>query len=77
MLRSLAGAKPPKAIIASSFAAPDGYRVYTDWSQITQDNIDARVWEGIHLRSTDVYSAGFGKRIAAAALTADGDTPAP
>lgn len=76
VLRTLVGPRPPKPIVAASTATPAGYRVYDDWSQVTQDNVDARVWEGIHLRSTDVSSVAYGKRIAAAALTTDGETPA-
>ncbi|MCW3039853.1 MAG: phosphoesterase PA-phosphatase [Solirubrobacterales bacterium] len=68
VLTALVGPKPLAPITVTSTASPNYYRTYTQWSQITQDNIDARVWEGVHLRSTDVYSAGLGGQIAAAAL---------
>jgi len=70
VLRALAGPKPAKPItITTPPNVPTrAWATYTDWSQPTQDNINARVWEGIHLRSTDTASVAFGKQIAEAAL---------
>jgi hypothetical protein len=69
-LTTLVGPGPAKPITITSPALPGVYRTYGTWAQVTQDNIDARVWSGIHLRSTDVTSAAFGKSVAAAALKA-------
>ena len=70
--RALIGPAPKQPITITSPATPGVYPTYTDWSQPTQENIDARVWEGIHLRSTDTASVTFGKEVAAAALKAAG-----
>jgi hypothetical protein len=76
-LTTLVGPRPAKPIVATSLTAPGIYRTYAEWSQATQDNIDARVWEGIHLRSTDVIGAAFGRTVATAALKAAGITGPP
>ena len=67
-LAALFGAKPKAQFTITSSALPGTYRNYDAWSTLTQENVDARVWSGIHLRSTDVTSVAFGKSIAAAAL---------
>jgi hypothetical protein len=36
----------------------------TPWSQLTQDNIDARVWTGIHYRFSDETGAHLGRQVA-------------
>jgi hypothetical protein len=35
---------------------------------VTRENIDARVWSGIHYRSTDLVGARLGARVAAFGL---------
>jgi hypothetical protein len=70
VFRALVGPRPASPITISSSASPTVFHTYDDWAQPTQENVDARVWEGIHLRSTDVASVAFGKQIAAAALKA-------
>jgi hypothetical protein len=70
VFRALVGARPAKPITISSSATPTVFHTYDDWAQPTQENVDARVWEGIHLRSTDVASVAFGKTVAEAALKA-------
>jgi hypothetical protein len=72
VFRALVGPRPAAPITIASTTTPAVFATYTDWSQPTQDNIDARVWEGIHLRSTDVASAAFGRSVAQAALRAAG-----
>jgi hypothetical protein len=37
----------------------------TRWSQITQETIDGRVWEGVHYRFSDEAAANLGKQVAA------------
>ncbi|MFD4412749.1 hypothetical protein [Streptomyces sp. NPDC058476] len=39
-------------------------RTYTAWSQLSQDNLDARVYSGIHTRSADEAGLILGKRVA-------------
>ena len=41
-----------------------GKRRYTRWQQIVEENIDARVWAGVHFRSADVAGADLGRRVA-------------
>jgi hypothetical protein len=37
----------------------------TPWSVLTQDNVDARVWAGVHFRFSDEVGAALGRRVAA------------
>lgn len=53
---------------ATSMATPDAPITYRSWRQTTQDNVDARVWSGIHSRSTDEVTRGYGTEIATAPL---------
>ncbi|MFF4394551.1 vanadium-dependent haloperoxidase [Streptomyces sp. NPDC001480] len=48
----------------TSPTAPGVTRTYTAWSQLSQDNEDARVHSGIHTRSADVAGLALGKRVA-------------
>ena len=68
VLASLFGSRPKVPFTITSSALPGTYRNYDAWSTLTQENVDARVWSGIHLRSTDVASVAFGRAIAAEAL---------
>ncbi|MFF4258657.1 vanadium-dependent haloperoxidase [Streptomyces sp. NPDC001663] len=52
----------------TSPTAPGVTRTYTAWSQLSQDNLDARVYSGIHTRSADEAGLVLGKRVAAHAL---------
>ncbi|MER7005133.1 vanadium-dependent haloperoxidase [Dactylosporangium sp. NPDC000555] len=67
VLDTLAG--PPRApFTLTSPAAADVTLRYSAWSELTRDNIDARVWEGVHFRHTDEIGAAVGRRAALAAL---------
>lgn len=44
-------------------------RSYTSFSQIAKEVEDARVWGGIHLRSTDEHSTELGRKIGAHAIS--------
>jgi hypothetical protein len=37
---------------------------YSNWASLTQEVVNARVWEGIHFRFSDVAGAGVGERVA-------------
>jgi hypothetical protein len=37
---------------------------FTSWSAITQENIDGRVWEGVHFRFSDNVGAQVGREVA-------------
>ncbi|MGI5242185.1 vanadium-dependent haloperoxidase [Dactylosporangium sp. CA-139066] len=67
VLETLAG--PPRAAFSlTSAVATDVTLTYRRWSDLTRDNIDARVWEGVHFRNTDEVGAAVGRRAALAAL---------
>jgi hypothetical protein len=72
VLRALVGPKPVHPITITSSATPTVFHTYATWDEPVQENVDARVWEGIHLRSTDVASVAFGRAVAEAALAAAG-----
>jgi hypothetical protein len=47
--------------------SPDAFgvtRTYTDWKTITDDVINARVWEGVHFRTSDIKGVDQGLRVA-------------
>ncbi|WP_327434300.1 vanadium-dependent haloperoxidase [Streptomyces sp. NBC_01236] len=52
----------------TSPTAPGVTRTYTAWSQLSQDNLDARVYSGIHTRSADEAGLVLGERVAAHTL---------
>ncbi len=43
---------------------PDVTRVYERFTDVIDDTIDARVYQGIHFRAADVQAAGIGKDVA-------------
>ncbi|WP_235018165.1 vanadium-dependent haloperoxidase [Thermomonospora echinospora] len=48
----------------TSPTAPGVTRTYTDWRTLTQENVDARVWSGIHTRSADTVGVDLGRQVA-------------
>ncbi|MEU2061264.1 vanadium-dependent haloperoxidase [Streptomyces sp. NPDC013455] len=52
----------------TSPTAPGVTRTYTAWSRLSQDNVDARVYSGIHTRSADDAGLVLGRQVAAHAL---------
>jgi hypothetical protein len=44
--------------------APDVRREYTRFTDVIDDTIDARVYQGLHFREADVQGAGIGKDVA-------------
>ncbi|MFG2037297.1 vanadium-dependent haloperoxidase [Dactylosporangium sp. NPDC048998] len=68
VLDTLAG--PPRApFTLTSAAAADVTLRYSAWSELTRDNVDARVWEGVHFRHTDEIGAAVGRQAALTALS--------
>jgi hypothetical protein len=54
-----------------SYVAPHGLgtmRTYASFTQIEEEMEDARVWGGIHFRSTDEESTELGRKIGAYAV---------
>jgi hypothetical protein len=44
--------------------APEVKRDYTRFTDVVEDTIDARVYQGLHFREADVQGAGIGKNVA-------------
>lgn len=63
-LTALTGPWTPAPIAVTSTTDPGSVHTYTRWSQITQETIDGRVWEGVHYRFSDETAAKVGKQVA-------------
>lgn len=63
VLTAFLGPDAPAPIPLTSTNDPGVTRTYTDWSTITQEVIDARVWEGVHFRFSDVAGAKLGFKV--------------
>ncbi len=68
-LHALAGPRPVQPISATSATDPGSVHTYRAWSTITQENIDGRVWEGIHFRFSDLRGVQLGREVAAYSLS--------
>ena len=64
VLDAFLGPRAPAAIPLTSPDAVGVTRSYTDWQTITDDVINARVWEGVHFRSSDIKGVDQGLRVA-------------
>ena len=64
LLRALVGPAPIRPITVTSATAPGVSRTYADWSSITQDVVDGRVWEGVHFRFSDETAVRVGQAVA-------------
>lgn len=64
VLETLVGRRSPVpvALTSSNFAGQS--RLYGDWSTITREIIDARVFEGVHFRNSDEVGARLGAKVA-------------
>lgn len=65
VLTALTGPWAPGPISATSSTAPGSVHTFYRWSTITQENIDGRVWEGVHYRFSDETAAKLGRKVAA------------
>ncbi|MGW1345011.1 vanadium-dependent haloperoxidase [Kribbella sp. NPDC002412] len=68
VLNALVGARTAKPYTIGSPTAPGVTRTYDNWRQLTIENVDARVWSGIHTRTADTVGVTLGKQVAANAL---------
>ncbi|MFC9691370.1 vanadium-dependent haloperoxidase [Kribbella sp. NPDC056951] len=68
VLTTLVGAQTAKPYTIGSPTAPGVTRTYSGWHQLTAENVDARVWSGIHTRTADTVGATLGRQVAANAL---------
>lgn len=64
VLTAFLGPSAPAPIPLTSPNDPGVTRTYTDWATITREVIDARVWEGVHFRFSDLTGAGEGRKVA-------------
>lgn len=69
VLTQLVGDGPGAAFTIPSPTAPGVTRTYTTWHPLTTENIDARVWSGIHSRSADTAGVELSRAVAAFVLT--------
>jgi len=58
------GPRAPAPVALTSPDAPGVTRTYTDWKTITGDVINARVWEGVHFRTSDITGVDLGLQVA-------------
>ena len=65
VLAAFLGPQAPAPIPLTSPNDPGVTRTYTNWSTITSEIIDARVWEGVHFRPSDITGVEEGQRVAA------------
>lgn len=65
VLTDLVGPWAREPYTITSPSQPGAVRTYTDWRRPTQENIDARVWSGIHTRTADEVGVRLGRDVAA------------
>ncbi|MFI7407706.1 vanadium-dependent haloperoxidase [Streptomyces sp. NPDC049627] len=63
VLSALAGPRTAPFDLTSP-TAPGVTRTYTTWKQLSDENVDARVFSGIHTRSADEAGISLGKHVA-------------
>ncbi len=64
VLEAIVGKRSPAPITLTSPNAPGVSRTYADWATITREVVDARVWEGVHYRTSDHVGVQLGQRVA-------------
>jgi hypothetical protein len=64
VLAALVGPKAHDPIAVTSPTDPGVTHTFARWSQITQENIDGRVWEGVHFRFSDDIGVQVGREVA-------------
>jgi hypothetical protein len=64
VLTAFLGSAAPDPIDVTSPNDPGVTHTYRSWAQITREVIDARVWEGVHFRFSDVAGARVGDEVA-------------
>jgi hypothetical protein len=73
VLTQLVGDGPGAAYTIPSPSAPGATRTYTTWHPLTTENVDARVWSGIHSRSADLAGVELSTAVASYVLSRAGD----
>ncbi|MFI5925857.1 vanadium-dependent haloperoxidase [Micromonospora sp. NPDC051543] len=68
VLTALLGPQARKPYTITSPSLPGATRTYRDWRRPTRENVDARVWSGIHTRTADEVGVHLGHDVAAHTL---------
>ncbi|MEU6719412.1 vanadium-dependent haloperoxidase [Nonomuraea sp. NPDC046802] len=68
VLTTLLGPRSREPFELTSPTAPGATRTYTTWKALTGENVDARIWSGIHTRSADTAGVTLGRQVAAHTL---------
>ncbi|MFB6613771.1 vanadium-dependent haloperoxidase [Streptomyces sp. NPDC056367] len=76
VLDALAGPRTAPYTLTSP-TAPGVRRTYTSWEQLTRENVDARVFSGIHSRSADEAGVALGQAVGHHALRGAGQLLRP
>jgi hypothetical protein len=63
VLTALVGPQSRQPYTIDSPSAPGVTRTYADWHRPSVENVDARVWSGIHTRSADLAGIRLGKDV--------------
>ena len=63
ILTAFLGPNAPSPVSATSPADPGSTHTYASWRQITQEIVNARVWEGVHFRNSDNTATITGLKI--------------
>jgi hypothetical protein len=63
ILTAFLGPNAPRPVSATSPNDPGSTHTWTSWRQITQEIVNARVWEGVHFRNSDNTAALTGLKI--------------
>ncbi len=64
VLTELLGPQPPRPLTLTAATAPGFTRTYTSWTQVAEDVLNARVWAGIHFRTSDRAGLRLGLQVA-------------
>lgn len=64
VLTAFLGPSAPRPISLTSPNDPGVTRAYHNWLTISREVIDARVWEGVHFRSSDITGVAQGLEVA-------------
>ncbi|MGV9214297.1 vanadium-dependent haloperoxidase [Micromonospora sp. RB23] len=68
VLTALLGPQAREPYTITSPSQPGATRTYRDWQRPTRENVDARVWSGIHTRTADEVGVRLGRDVAAHTL---------
>jgi len=62
VLTSRLGPGPAQPLVLTSGGVT---RTFSTWEQLVRENVDGRVWAGVHYRHSDLVGAELGRQVAA------------